>query len=119
MYAVSKLARNEEERELRDVLPERAAETADGKTSPEELIAAAHTEGFAMQFSALLGSRVQRQIAERPRRGGPWPGSGKRVPASPEHDEQRDHPGRLRPGGRNRTRGRYVVSLCATSAAQR
>ncbi len=48
MYAVSKLARNEEERELRDVLPERAAATADGKTSPEELIAAAHTEGFAM-----------------------------------------------------------------------
>jgi hypothetical protein len=32
MYAVSKLAR--EERELRDVFPERAAETADGKTSP-------------------------------------------------------------------------------------
>src|ERR1022692_2482883 len=57
MYAVSKLARKE--RELRDVLPERAAETADGKTSPEELIAAAHTECLAMQFSALLGSRVR------------------------------------------------------------
>jgi hypothetical protein len=48
MYAVSKLAR--EERELRDLLPERAAETADGKTSPEELIAAAHTECLATQF---------------------------------------------------------------------
>jgi lipoyl-dependent peroxiredoxin len=35
--------------------PKRAAETADGTTSPEELIAAAHTACFAMQFSALLG----------------------------------------------------------------
>lgn len=38
--------------------PERAAETADGKTSPEELSAAVHNEWFAMQVSALLGSRV-------------------------------------------------------------
>lgn len=36
--------------------PKRAAEEADGTTSPEELIAAAHTACFAMQFSALLGS---------------------------------------------------------------
>ena len=36
--------------------PRRAADDADGVTSPEELIAAAHTACFAMQFSALLGA---------------------------------------------------------------
>ena len=36
-------------------LPRRAADDAGGVTSPEELIAAAHTACFAMQFSALLG----------------------------------------------------------------
>lgn len=35
--------------------PHRAADDAGGTTSPEELIAAAHTACFAMQFSALLG----------------------------------------------------------------
>jgi osmotically inducible protein OsmC len=35
--------------------PRRAAEDAGGVTSPEELIAAAHTACFAMQFSGLLG----------------------------------------------------------------
>jgi lipoyl-dependent peroxiredoxin len=34
--------------------PRRAADDAGGVTSPEELIAAAHTACFAMQFSALL-----------------------------------------------------------------
>jgi len=36
--------------------PRRAADEAEGTTSPEELIAAAHTSCFAMQFSALLGA---------------------------------------------------------------
>jgi osmotically inducible protein OsmC len=36
--------------------PSRAAEEAGGVTSPEELIAAAHSACFAMQFSALLGA---------------------------------------------------------------
>jgi lipoyl-dependent peroxiredoxin len=36
--------------------PKRAADDADGTTSPEELIAAAHAGCFAMQFSALLGA---------------------------------------------------------------
>ncbi|HEY6278999.1 MAG TPA: OsmC family peroxiredoxin [Streptosporangiaceae bacterium] len=36
--------------------PKRTSENADGTTSPEELIAAAHTACFAMQFSALLGA---------------------------------------------------------------
>ena len=35
--------------------PRRAADDAGGFTSPEELIAAAHTACFAMQFAALLG----------------------------------------------------------------
>jgi osmotically inducible protein OsmC len=35
--------------------PKRASEHADRATSPEELIAAAHSSCFAMQFSALLG----------------------------------------------------------------
>src|SRR5215472_11642495 len=34
--------------------PRRAADDAGGVTSPEELIAAAHTACFAMQFAALL-----------------------------------------------------------------
>jgi lipoyl-dependent peroxiredoxin len=34
--------------------PRRAAETADGTTSPEELIAAAHSACFAMQLSAVI-----------------------------------------------------------------
>jgi osmotically inducible protein OsmC len=34
--------------------PKRAAEDADGTTSPEELIAAAHTACFAMQLSAVI-----------------------------------------------------------------
>src|SRR5690606_22269667 len=35
--------------------PRRAADDAGGVTSPEELIAAAHSSCYAMQFSALLG----------------------------------------------------------------
>lgn len=35
--------------------PKRAAEEADGTTSPEELIAAAHSACYAMQLSALIG----------------------------------------------------------------
>ena len=35
--------------------PRRTSEEADGVTSPEELIAAAHSSCFAMQLSGLLG----------------------------------------------------------------
>ncbi|MGH9095345.1 MAG: OsmC family peroxiredoxin [Acidimicrobiales bacterium] len=35
--------------------PKRAADEAGGVTSPEELIAAAHSSCYAMQFSALAG----------------------------------------------------------------
>ena len=36
--------------------PKRAAEHADGTTSPEELIAAAHSSCYAMQLSALIAA---------------------------------------------------------------
>ena len=36
--------------------PKRAADDADGTTSPEELIAAAHSSCYAMQLSALIGN---------------------------------------------------------------
>lgn len=36
--------------------PKRAADDADGTTSPEELIAAAHSACFAMQLSAVIAS---------------------------------------------------------------
>lgn len=36
--------------------PQRAAENADGTTSPEELIAAAHSSCYAMQLSALIAA---------------------------------------------------------------
>ena len=35
--------------------PKRAADDAGGTTSPEELLAAAHTSCYAMQLSALIG----------------------------------------------------------------
>ncbi|HEY3437408.1 MAG TPA: OsmC family peroxiredoxin [Actinotalea sp.] len=35
--------------------PRRTAESADGTTSPEELIAAAHSSCYAMQLSGLIG----------------------------------------------------------------
>jgi osmotically inducible protein OsmC len=36
--------------------PKRSAEDADGTTSPEELIAAAHSSCYAMQLSALIAA---------------------------------------------------------------
>jgi osmotically inducible protein OsmC len=36
--------------------PKRAADEANGSTSPEELLAAAHSACYAMQFSAILGA---------------------------------------------------------------
>jgi osmotically inducible protein OsmC len=63
--------------------PRRAAENAEGVTSPEELIAAAHSACFAMQFSALLGDaggsgqslEVGAQVSL-----GPDPAGGFRIP---------------------------------------
>ena len=36
--------------------PKRAAEDADGTTSPEELVAAAHSSCYAMQLSAMIAA---------------------------------------------------------------
>ena len=43
--------------------PRRAADDAEGVTSPEELIAAAHSACYAMQFSALLGEAGGKDIS--------------------------------------------------------
>lgn len=43
--------------------PKRAAEDAGGTTSPEELIAAAHSSCYAMQLSALLAAAGATAIA--------------------------------------------------------
>ena len=48
--------------------PKRAADDAQGTTSPEELIAAAHAGCFAMQFSALLGGPAATSHSTSPRR---------------------------------------------------
>jgi osmotically inducible protein OsmC len=58
--------------------PKRAADEAGGATSPEELIAAAHSSCFAMQFAALLGAaggsnqsfNVSADVTLRPESGG-------------------------------------------------
>jgi lipoyl-dependent peroxiredoxin len=63
--------------------PRRAADDAGGVTSPEELIAAAHSSCFAMQFSALLGEAGGSNIALSVRADvslGPDPAGGFRIP---------------------------------------
>jgi osmotically inducible protein OsmC len=62
--------------------PRRAADDAGGVTSPEELIAAAHTACFAMQFSALLGEAGGAGISLNVRADvslGPDPAGGFRI----------------------------------------
>jgi osmotically inducible protein OsmC len=64
--------------------PRRAAEEATGVTSPEELIAAAHSSCFAMQFSALLGEAGGSDIRLQVRAEvalGPDPAGGFRIPS--------------------------------------
>lgn len=64
--------------------PKRAADDADGTTSPEEMIAGALTSCYAMQFSALLGQAggtpksldVSAEVDL-----GPDPAGGFRIPA--------------------------------------
>src|SRR5882757_5606565 len=43
--------------------PKRAADDADGTTSPEELIAAAHTACYAMSLSAEIAQRGGKPLA--------------------------------------------------------
>lgn len=62
--------------------PKRAAEDADGTTSPEELIAAAHSSCFAMQLSAVLaqaGGTPQSLDVEAKVSLGPDPAGGFRL----------------------------------------
>lgn len=63
--------------------PKRAADNAEGATSPEELIAAAHTSCYAMQFSALLGAAggadIHLEVGAKVHLG-PDPDGGFRIP---------------------------------------
>ena len=62
--------------------PKRAADDADGTTSPEELIAAAHSACFAMQLSAVLaeaGGTPQSLEVKADVSLGPHPESGFRL----------------------------------------
>ena len=62
--------------------PKRAAEDADGTTSPEELIAAAHSSCYAMQLSAVLaeaGGTPQSLDVEAKVSLGPDPAGGFRL----------------------------------------
>ncbi len=63
--------------------PRRSADEAGGVTSPEELIAAAHSSCFAMQFSALLGEAGGSNISltvDAAVSIGPDPAGGFRIP---------------------------------------
>jgi lipoyl-dependent peroxiredoxin len=63
--------------------PKRSADEAGGSTSPEELIAAAHSSCFAMQFSALLAEGGGSNIAltvDAAVSLGPDPAGGFRIP---------------------------------------
>ena len=62
--------------------PRRAADSASGTTSPEELIAAAHSSCYAMQLSALIGAAggtVQRLEVTGDVSLGPDPAGGFRL----------------------------------------
>lgn len=64
--------------------PKRAADDADGTTSPEELIAAAHSSCFAMQFSALIAAEGATPISldvNATVNLGPDPAGGFRIPS--------------------------------------
>lgn len=63
--------------------PKRSAEQAEGATSPEELIAAAHSACYAMQLSALLvdaGGRPERLEVTAEVSLGPDPAGGFHIP---------------------------------------
>ncbi len=62
--------------------PKRTADAADGTTSPEELIAAAHSSCFAMQLSALVaraGGTPQALDVQADVSLGPDPAGGSRL----------------------------------------
>jgi lipoyl-dependent peroxiredoxin len=62
--------------------PKRAADEAGGVTSPEELIAAAHTSCYCMQLSAMIGEAggtVKSLVADAAVSLGPDPAGGFRI----------------------------------------
>lgn len=62
--------------------PKRSAEEANGATSPEELIAAAHTACYCMQLSAVIGEAggtVRSLVADAAVGLGPDPAGGFRL----------------------------------------
>jgi osmotically inducible protein OsmC len=62
--------------------PRRAAEDAEGVTSPEELIAAAHSSCYSMQLSAMLteaGGTVKSLVTDAAVRLAPDPAGGFRI----------------------------------------
>ena len=64
--------------------PRRAEDSADGTTSPEELIAAAHSSCFAMQFSGLIakaGGTPQTLDVSAEVSFAPDPAGGFRIPS--------------------------------------
>ena len=66
--------------------PKRAADDAGGTTSPEELIAAAHSACYAMSLSNEVAQRGRHpQDARRPGRRHPRAGSRRRLPADGDH----------------------------------
>src|SRR6476620_2185557 len=63
--------------------PKRAADDAGGTTSPEELIAAAHSSCFAMQLSAVIAQTAARRRAWTSPRTSPWGPTRRAASASP------------------------------------
>lgn len=62
--------------------PRRAGDDAEGVTSPEELIAAAHSSCYCMQLSGVIGAAggtVKSLVAEAAVRFGPDPAGGFRI----------------------------------------
>jgi len=62
--------------------PRRAADTADGVTSPEELIAAAHSSCYCMQLSGVIGNAggtTKSLVADAEVSLGPDPAGGFRL----------------------------------------
>lgn len=63
--------------------PKRAADSADGTTSPEELLGAAHSACYSMQLSALIGQAggtVQQLTVQADVGFGPDPAGGFHIP---------------------------------------
>ena len=99
--------------------PKRAADDAGGATSPEELVAAAHSSCYAMQLSALIGAAGGTR--ESPRRHGrrlARPGLRRRRLQAHRHHAHRARRGRRPRRRRLRRRPRQAAKAgCPISKA--